>query len=679
MPLRKYLSMLMLLSFTLLYASPTSHDLANIYRINDNNESRYHQFIEKELQTIGFSLTDPHKRVNDQYKQKWGSTTLDFLSFMPVVHSETILPLLNIDPRIAGFAPFNMLIYKELHSKESYIGHLKPKVMLDILGIDNPEVRKAFTNAIAPIDALITKQLHATKVPLSYTTLPKTKMIEFEYNFEAPEELDEFIEEFQNSFELAFIDKGYLIAGYHNFMESTDDAEEILSKYDAFWTYSLCHLEFSYQMFDNQGARPEAGLFAPCTMYVYIEKDTNRAVIGMFRLENWAKTLNITEPKRLALIERLDREIPQILNAYGMKSLSQTASKTPSATPPTKTTKATKEVVAPKESTPPKQEQNQTQKLSASSVTITLPKVPTPPTPPKAIEVEGSINTSRAIQFSKRTPPNYTPHRFDHMKKGKDTTNIRIGEVNKGRISAYLRGDFMEVEEAKKRLEKGGFRILSSSAINKKKDLISLVFTNETLIDMASKQNRGFIASLRLLVDTKEKKIHITNPLYMAKGFLQEDFDEKQAKGLLQKLIEVFPKLTNSKDALKFQLLAKYQFMNGMPFYQDMIEVASGEDLLEYLPNNKKVLFQQKLTNGATLIGVKLGKRTSKFPKRIGRNNAGMLPYPILIEEGKAKILNPKFYLSYMYPLLKMSEFMTIATIPDAIVKDCKRIFRKKR
>ena len=56
-----------------------------------------------------------------------------------------------------------------------------------------------------------------------------------------------------------------------------------------------------------------------------------------------------------------------------------------------------------------------------------------------------------------------------------------------------------------------------------------------------------------------------------------------------------------------------------------------------------------------------------------------MLPYPILIENGKAKILDPKYYISYMYPMLKMSEFMTIATIPDAIVKDCKRVFRKKK
>ncbi len=52
----------------------------------------------------------------------------------------------------------------------------------------------------------------------------------FEYEFEAPDDMDEFIDDIPKPFELAFINKGYLIAGYHNFMEATDNAEEILCR-----------------------------------------------------------------------------------------------------------------------------------------------------------------------------------------------------------------------------------------------------------------------------------------------------------------------------------------------------------------------------------------------------------------------------------------------------------------
>jgi len=107
-----------------------------------------------------------------------------------------------------------------------------------------------------------------------------------------------------------------------------------------------------------------------------------------------------------------------------------------------------------------------------------------------------------------------------------------------------------------------------------------------------------------------------------------------------------------------------------------MVEIASGKNILEKIKNNDKVVFRQTLDNGATLIGIRLGKRTRNFTKRIGRNNAAMLPYPILIENGKAKILDPKYYISIMYPKLTMSEFMTIATVPDAMLKDCEKVFK---
>jgi len=673
-------------------ASETSnmHSLATYYTLVGDLEKKYNTLMEEKLKTIGFNLTDPHKRVNDQYETKWGSTVLDVLSFMPIVKDSTILPLLNIDPRIAGFAPFNIVIHKKLDENVSYVGHLVPEVMLNILGIENQEVRSKFTEIFTELDTTITKELGVTPTTIPYKKLPKKRMINFEYNFEEPEDIDEFIDEFQNKIELAFIDKGYLIAGFHNFMEATDDAETILEEYDAFWTYSLCHLEFSYNVFDNKGARPEAGLFAPCTMYMYIRKGTNKVVIGMFRLHNWSDTLKIEDEKRLSLIEQLDIEIPEILTAYGMKAtpninpLLEKSNKVTKKLQENNFNKINKDKTFAKKSTQeaivkpkkiPKQEtliQKNTQyiNIDKETVEVTLPKVP------KAIPANATYTEDRSIKFSKRIPPNYVPHSFDKAQKQKVYTNTRIGEVNKGKISAYLRGKEISVKSVKEKLTAAGFEIITDVPITKKGDLVSVVFSNKAMISMASKPNRGFIASLRVIIDTKEKSISITNPLYLSKSFMQNDFDEKVAKEILAKLIIAFPNLTNSKDMLKYRLLSKYQFMKGMPHYENMIEVASGDNLLEKLKDNKNVVFIQTLENSATLIGIKLSKRTTKFIKRIGRNNAGMLPYPILIKDGKAKILDPKYYISIMYPMLTMSEFMTIATVPDAMKKDCEKIFK---
>jgi hypothetical protein len=141
---------------------------------------------------------------------------------MPVVNDEAILPLLNIDPRIAGFAPFNMLIHKKLDENKTHVGHLMPKIMLEILGIEDKEVREKFTATFKSLDGLIEQELGGQKSYMPYKKLPEQRMINFEYEFEAPEDIDDFIGEFQNRFELAFIDKGYLIAGYHNFSLTKD-------------------------------------------------------------------------------------------------------------------------------------------------------------------------------------------------------------------------------------------------------------------------------------------------------------------------------------------------------------------------------------------------------------------------------------------------------------------------
>jgi len=645
--------------------NPSDKKLALFYTVQGDIQKQYNTLVEKKLQTIGFNLTDPHKRVNDQYQTKYGSTVLDVLSFLPVVNDKVILPLLNIDPRIAGFAPFNMLIYKKLDENSTHIGHLMPEPMLDILGITNKEVRQKFSETFNALDSMIESEIKGEKSFAYYHSLPKQPMINFEYSFAEQEDIEDFIDTFQNDFELAFINEGYLIAGYHNFMEATDDAEEILSGYDAFWTYSLCHLEFSYGVFDNENARPDAGLFAPCTMYVYIKKGTNKLVIGMYRLHNWSQTLAIDSQSRVALIEKLDTQIPQILKNFGMKEINN---KNQNVAPST-TKKLTIATVLP-----PK-----VPKVPATPPVKKIPTLPLVPQVPKPIRLSSSDMIDRSIKFSKRVPPNYIPHRFDKIKKIKSVTNIRIGEVNKGRVSAYLRGDFVDIDTAKQKLTDAGFDIIATVRVNKKGTLFSIVFTDETLMQMASQPNRGFIGSLRLLIDTKKRAISITNPIYMTKGFLQQAYDHRLSKKILDKLLTTFTHLKNSKDILKFQSLPHYHFMKGMPFYEDMIEVASGDDLLERIQNNKKVLFRQTLANGATLIGIQLGKRTQKFTKKIGTNNAGMLPYPVLIENGKATILDPKYYISYMYPMLKMSEFMTIATIPDAMVKDAKRVFKKKK
>jgi len=322
-------------------------------------------------------------------------------------------------------------------------------------------------------------------------------------------------------------------------------------------------------------------------------------------------------------------------------------------------------------------------------VVIQLPTVPRVPTVtaivPKLILLDQQGNTVNLQTMEKHYAnekkvifsDHVAPPRFNAAQE--DTkVEILVGDVDSSRVAAYLHAPLMSADEAKAKLINAGFNILSTYKIDKKGKVLSIVFTNKDIEKMAAKKMRGFAASLRLTIDTKNKLVSIANPIFMMKAFMQKEYDEALAVKTLTSIRNAFTDLKNSEELVKFRVLERFRFMENMPYYQDMKLVTKGtnKELLAKAKKSKKLVFEQHLVNGSILIGVKLGKRTKKFVKKIGYQNSGLLPYPVLIENGEAKILAPQYYIAVMYPKLKMSQFMKIATIPGAIGKDIDRVFR---
>ncbi len=249
----------------------------------------------------------------------------------------------------------------------------------------------------------------------------------------------------------------------------------------------------------------------------------------------------------------------------------------------------------------------------------------------------------------------------------------------KGEISTYLIGAHMDVKAASDALSGVGFEVVGTYPSFKKGETV--VFTSAALKTEAAKTNRGFAGVLRLLVDDERNQISITNPIYFAKAFMQDDYNNQVATDTLAAINKAFPGLIGSEDKWDFDELAGYHFMMGMPYYEDTSILAEGEqaDLIAKADSYKKgknVIFKLQLSDSSTLYGYKLGKKTSKFVKKTGTQNAAILPYCVLVENGKAKALSAKYYIAISYPQLTMSEFMKIATVPGAIEKDLKKVFK---
>jgi len=613
--------------FATLISAETSN-LAVVYELKGNAEVEYNLLAEKKIQATGYALSDPHKRVNDSYKEQFGFTALDTLGFMSIANEGVVKPLLNIDPRLGAFTPFNLLAYKLKNEDKTTITHLTPEVMLDTIGITDEKVRSTFIESFKPLDKVMDETLKVKPKYIKIASMAQNRMMNFEIPFKRGDDLEDTIDDFQSNFEEKFEKSKYLIAGYLNMKDT--DGKDTIPDYDAFWVYSLCHMEFSYEMFDGKNPLPISGLFAPCSMYMYIRKGEDKIVVGMIRLSNWAALLGIKDSKKLKLIEQLDKEIPEIMKSIGAKEV-------PNINP-----------------------------LTQSKVKVATQASNNVPTTDKKAVAENIAAAPVAVAVVPSTKP----------------TSPEVGMVKDGVVSTYLRGAYMTTEQAEGQLKSAGFEVIASASVDKSGKLKSIIFTHPILKKLADKDKRGFSATLRLLVDEDNKQISIANPVYFLAAFLQDQNSLDDSKELLTMLQKAFGGLKDSKENIKYDDLAKYHFMAGMPYYGEMIEVgkdASATELLSKVKSyndGKSLAFSLKLSENRILVGINLSKRTGKFIDKIGTSNALLLPYPVLIENGQAKILDPKYYLALSYPMLSMSQFMTIATVPGAIEKDCKKIFK---
>jgi len=297
-------------------ASNNKH-LAVVYTFDKDNDKEFNSFLDNDLNAVGFYLNDPHKRVNDVYEKNFGSTSLETISFSPILNESVVRPLLVKDPRLGGFSPLNLVHDSKKSDKKTAITHLTPEAILDILEIDDEEIKEKYIASFKPLDALIEEKLGGEKSYLPLVGLTKDRMMNFEIPFEEPEDIDEVLDEFRDNIEYAFLTKGYIIAGFYNIKESFNSDDEVMDGFRSFWSYSLCHLPFSYAVFDGENPIPEAGIFAPCSVYMYVKEDENKLVIGMPTLRTWAVALGITDRDKLKKVVQLDEEITEIFKSLG--------------------------------------------------------------------------------------------------------------------------------------------------------------------------------------------------------------------------------------------------------------------------------------------------------------------------------------------------------------------------
>jgi len=246
-----------------------------------------------------------------------------------------------------------------------------------------------------------------------------------------------------------------------------------------------------------------------------------------------------------------------------------------------------------------------------------------------------------------------------------------------------LQAGYVELGSLKEKLAANGLELLGTHQVAGSNEYTVVVYTSADLKKAALISNRGFIAALHILHNSKEREIIASNPEYFMRAFLQKDYKDGMAKPVNDALTAALGPLTPTKDSLPTKKLKKYKFMMGMPNYDDFQRVGKGTtaELLAKLQKNAKegIVFTQKLNEDGTsvLCGVALSNEIENFNLKIKTiNQSHLLPYSVLIENGEARIMHAKFYLALSFPNLTMGEFMKIMGTPGDIKDAFKAIFK---
>lgn len=239
-------------------------------------------------------------------------------------------------------------------------------------------------------------------------------------------------------------------------------------------------------------------------------------------------------------------------------------------------------------------------------------------------------------------------------------------------LTTYYASNPQSLDVLQGKLKANGFTVLAITPILNGKTVITI--TNDEL-----QKTNTLLGTLHVLVNG-EHEVLVQNPSYFGAAYLQDKYKYGQFLETLKALQAALGDMYEVNDKFELDDLAKYQFMFGMPYLDDTITVAEGDDLLEKVVGenaSKYVAYTLKLPNGTIIVGHKLKSGTKQFLKIINvERNANILPYESMIKEGKAVILDPKYYLALSLPLLHMSDFMKIASSPEEIEKDIKRVYK---
>ena len=264
--------------------------------------------IEKAFEKEGFFISE-NRDMNAPFVKTFKSTSFDTYNLFTVYRKDTVRNLVVQYPEIGLFTPMSMSIYSKKGSKDISLAFLSASASARMMHIpeDNPEIIALGQSIARAMHAALPQgKLQKTTYKMSK---PKGDLIaKAVFDMKAGEDWEDAKDDFQMDFEGSLAPAGFILAGFTDL--GYDFGEHNMTAYHFYDTYSICKLEVIYVVSQTH---PEAGAFAPCSLYMYQKQGENKMYMAFPTVHKWIAALGIEDKASLDVLLDAQKKFEEIL------------------------------------------------------------------------------------------------------------------------------------------------------------------------------------------------------------------------------------------------------------------------------------------------------------------------------------------------------------------------------
>ena len=263
--------------------------------------------IEKAFKDAGFFISS-NRDMNTPFNKQFKNSDYTIYNLFTFYKKDVVLKLVKKYPNIGLFAPMSMSIYTKKGEKTISISSLTNEAMAKIIG--------------AKKDDKDLKALRELVVATLKKAMPNGKFISPKYTIAKPigelvtkftmeidaKDYDDELDDFKMGFEGELAPKGFVIAGQNNLGDDFDDVD--FDGFDFYEVYSICKLPVIYTIAKTH---PEAGAFAPCSLYISKKKGEAKLTVSFPSVYNWISSMGLEDKNDISVLKTAQKDMIGIL------------------------------------------------------------------------------------------------------------------------------------------------------------------------------------------------------------------------------------------------------------------------------------------------------------------------------------------------------------------------------